>query len=382
MPIPTPPLRHAEQQRPSAAAVWLAIQRRFAEVVDGLPLARALGDKPKQQFYQELHMLIASGVDPATVLDLLGRTRKDERSKRLFAGLRRSLAQGRTLSGAFQETGSFAPYEVQTIQVGEETGRLPNVLGELAEHFAAKVKLKRTLMGAFAYPSFVLFVTCAVVVFMLRVVVPMFSDVFSRSGAELPAITQFMVRMSHWSGPILLGLFIVIGAAIGAFALFRSRPPVQRFTAWISVRLPLVGPIYKQAQFARCYRALGSMLGAQLPLDRALALGSELVGLHSLRHALVDIRDRVLKGGALHEACAAHPLFDAKDVAMIAVAEEVRQLDVMFMKMAEQHTAEVQHRTGLMGSVLEPVMIVFIAVFVGLILVAMYLPMFKLSTAF
>lgn len=344
--------------------------------------ATRFGDKRKADLYRELHLLISSGVDPGTVFRVLADARKEDKGKALFVELQKSLAQGRTLSGAFAEHGSFTRYEEQSIQVGEETGRLPQVLEELAEHYEAKVKLRRTLTSAFAYPGFVLFISGGVVVFMLRVVVPMFSDVFRRSGADLPGITKFVVSLSGSAGPALLTLALVITLALIAYGLLKEKPNMQRSLSWMMVRLPLVGIIYRKAQFARFYRAMASMLSAQLPLDRALGLAGELVDLYTLRMAIGDVRERVMRGVHLHEACAAHELFDARDVAMIAVAEEVRQLDRMFMRLAEQRTAEVQYRTGLMGSVLEPVMIVFIAVFVGTILVAMYLPMFKLSSAF
>jgi type IV pilus assembly protein PilC len=379
MPIPAPTTTPARTQSPKVD------RNPFASMDLRLPegmFAPRLGDKRKADLYRELHLLISSGVDPGTVFRVLADARKADTSKALFVGLQKSLAQGRTLSGAFAEHGSFSRYEEQSIQVGEETGRLPEVLDELAEHYESKVKLRRTLTSAFAYPGFVLFVSGGVVAFMLRVVVPMFSDVFRRSGAELPGITKFVVRLSASVGPVLLMLTLAIIALITAYAFLKAQPVVQRTLSWVIVRLPLVGIIYRKAQFARFYRAMASMLAAQLPLDRALGLASDLVDLYTLRLAITDIRERVMHGRHLHEACAAHDLFDTRDVAMIAVAEEVRQLDRMFMRLAEQRTAEVQHRTGLIGSVLEPVMIVFIAVFVGTILVAMYLPMFKLSSAF
>jgi type IV pilus assembly protein PilC len=379
MPIQIPTVSPDRSQRRVPGTPWL--EKINLRLPEGLFKTR-FGDKRKADLYRELHLLISSGVDPGTVFRVLADARKEDKGKVLFVELQKSLAQGRTLSGAFAEHGSFSRYEEQNIQVGEETGRLPEVLAELAEHYESKVKLRRTLTSAFAYPGFVLFISGGVVAFMLRVVVPMFSDVFRRSGAELPAITKFVVKLSASAGPALLALSLGIIALVTAYALLKEKPAVQRTLSWLMIRLPLVGVIYRKAQFARLYRAMASMLSAQLPLDRALVLAGELVDLYTLRIALADIRERVMRGVHLHEACAAHDLFDARDVAMIAVAEEVRQLDRMFMRLAEQRTAEVQHRTGLMGSVLEPVMIVFIAVFVGTILVAMYLPMFKLSSAF
>lgn len=345
-------------------------------------MSKRLGDKAKADLYRELHLLISSGVDPGTVFTVLAGARKDDQRKELYLSIRRSLAQGRSLSAALAAEGVFSKYEEQSVQVGEETGRLSEVFEELAENFDAKVELRRTLLSAFAYPLFVLCVTGAVVAFMLRVVVPMFSDVFHRSGAELPAITQLVVRMSAASGPALIMLGLLTVTAFIFYALVKDRPAVKHGVAWLMVRLPLVGTVYSRSQFARFYRAMASMLAAQLPLDRALALAADLVELYTLRLAVLDIRERVLRGGHLHEACSVHGLFDAKDVAMIAVAEEVRQLDRMFLRLSEERAAEVKHRTAMMGSVLEPAMIVVIAVFVGTILVAMYLPMFKLSTAF
>lgn len=375
IPLPSTRASHSRTAESSPSVRW-SVPELFTK-------RRRLGDKAKADLYGELHMLISAGVDPGTVLDvLMGARGPQDRGPSLYRDLRTALAQGRTLSGAFAAQGTFSSYEEQSVRLGEETGRLAEVLAELAEHFNAKVKLRRTLISAFAYPGFVMGVTFCVVAFMLRVVVPMFSDVFKRSGAELPALTRAVVRMSAWSGPamvIMVGTIVLIAVA---FTLLKDDPRMRAARSWSSIRLPLIGPIYRKAQFARLYRALASMLAAQLPLDRALELAIGLVDMHGLQRALEAIKEQVVRGVPLHEACAQHALFDRKDIAMIAVAEEVRQLDRIFLRLAEERTAEVQHRTSLMGSVLEPVMIVCIAVFVGVVLVAMYLPMFKLSTAF
>lgn len=343
---------------------------------------KGFNDVRKERLFRELHLLIQAGVDPRTVLDLLLKAQKEEGTRLVLATVRDDVMRGQLLSQALERSGAFSEYEVQSIRIGEESGRLAPVCEQVAEHHADRIKLRRTLRQAFAYPLFVLCITLGVVFFMMNVVVPMFAQVFARSGAELPPLTRHVLSVSSFLRTgwpvILLGMAVVVGGVV----LFHRRAWWMLWTERIGLRLPVFGEMHRKALLARFCRSMAFLLGSGSPLDRALELSERMSTSPRLRQALVDIRTKVVRGSSLYAAMAAHPVFDAQLVAMIGVAEEVKQLDTMFQRLGERYMADVQHRTSMLGSVLEPATILIISVLVGTVLVAMYLPMFKLSTTF
>lgn len=345
-------------------------------------LRKGLNDVRKERLFRELHLLLHAGVDPRSVLDLLLKAQKDEAARRIISAVREGVMRGQLLSSAMEQAGAFSEYEVQSIRIGEESGRLPPVCLQLAEHHADRIKLVRLVRQAFAYPVFILCITLGVVFFMMNVVVPMFAQVFARSGAELPALTQHVLSVSAFLRETWYLILITLLAMVATVLLLRNKPLWMVWSERIGLRLPVLGPLRHRALLARFCKSMAFLLHSGSPLDRALELSERMSTSPRLRGALADIRTQVVRGSSLQKAMAQHPVFDGQLVAMIGVAEEVKQLDTMFERLGERYAADVQHRTAILGSVLEPATILLIACLVGTVLVAMYLPMFKLSTTF
>lgn len=343
---------------------------------------RGFTDARRERLFRELHLLLNAGVDPRGVLDLLAEAQPDEHTRRIVRGVRDGVLRGQLLSEAMERSGHFSPHESHSIRIGEESGRLAAVALQLAEHYADRMKLRRMVRQAFAYPAFVLVITLVVVGFMMQVVVPMFAQVFARSGAELPALTRQVLAASDFFRAAWPFILLALASLALVVAAGRKRKGWRALEERIGMRIPVLGPLRRKALLARYSRTMAFLLSAGTPLHRALELSERMGGSPALEHALAAIRNDVVRGRPLHEAMRAHALFDAPMVAMIGVAEEVKQLDAMHLRLSERYTAEVQHRTAILGSVLEPATILLIAVLVGVVLVAMYLPMFKLSTAF
>jgi type IV pilus assembly protein PilC len=320
-------------------------------------------------------------VDPRTVLELLQASQGDQDSQAIVSSIQSAVVRGSSLSGAMERTAVFTPYEYYSVRMGEESGRSADVFEELADHYADRVAIRGMLRQAFAYPIFVLCITTGVIAFMMNVIIPMFAQVFARSGTELPALTRSVLRMStilrtYW--PWTLAMIVVLGAAISLVK--RSRHAQERME-WLIWCVPVLGPIQRKTRLARFCRSMAFLLSSGAPLDRALELSEQMTGSVRLQHALMTVRGEVIKGNSLGRSLSRHPEFEPSMVAMIGVAEEVKQLDRMFQRLAERYMADVKQRTAMLGSVLEPAMILIIAVLVGIVLVAMYLPMFKLGTA-
>ncbi|HEY0976985.1 MAG TPA: type II secretion system F family protein [Flavobacteriales bacterium] len=353
--------------------------QRFRGTLQGFFPDR-LDDVRKERLFRELALLLRSGVDPRTVLELLAKAQSGKQAVAVIGTLRSHVMRGSSLSEAMAKVQVFSPYERQSVRIGEESGRAADVFEELAQHHADRIALRRMLRQAMAYPLFVMTITLAVIAFMMNVIVPMFAQVFARSGGELPALTQAVMEASRLFRAGWTWMLLGVASIIACLVVLWRRPGTRIRMESLIWSVPFVGPLQRSTRLSRFCRSMAFLLGSGSPLDRALQLSEGMTGSLRLEHALVRVRLKVVKGSSLADALAEHREFEPSLVAMIAVAEEVKRLDVMFQRSAERYADEVKHRTALLGSVLEPAMIVVIAVLVGIVLVAMYLPMFKLST--
>ena len=299
----------------------------------------------------------------------------------LLTTVRDTVVGGSSLSAAMQDTGKFTPYEYYSLQIGEETGRLVAILAELATYYTRKIRQKRQVTQALAYPVVVLTTAVSAVLFMLNFIVPMFSDVFRQFGGELPALTQVIVRLSglmraYWG----LGALILLGLIISQ-RLLRKTPAYQQFSSTLLVRLPIIGGIVRSVYLARLCSSLALLSGAHVPLIQALALARQMLGFWPIDHALRIVEEKVMHGAYLHQSLQQFPIFDARMIALLKVGEEVNKLDHFFGILAQQYSEEVEYRTSLLSTALEPLIIIFLGLVVGTILVAMYLPIFQMSSA-
>ena len=338
-----------------------------------------LNDKRKHYFYIQLETLIHAKIDIGNALKLIVETTSKKNGQETFAAAYNNVLRGDSLSSSLQKTGKFSPYEIFSVQIGEETGRLENVIKEIAVFFGKKIKQRRNLINALTYPVIVLFVAFGSVLFMMNVVVPMFADVFKRFGNELPLITRTIILMSDFFIKGLPYFFIVIAA--GSFFLWQSRKKhwFKKWTAIVILKTPVVGKLVQKIYLARFCTALGLLMDAKIPLVKALRLVKEMIELYPISITLDLIEKDILGGKSLHSSMAAFGIYDKKMIALIKVAEEVNKLDEMFNDIARNYSEETEHEISILNSLLEPFLIVFLGLIVGIILVGMYLPLFQLG---
>jgi type IV pilus assembly protein PilC len=342
---------------------------------------RELSDKKKERFYSELNILFAAGVDIKTALELSEEEHVKARDKAVLREIRNSVVNGGSLSDALRNSRKFSPYEYYSIRIGEESGRLTEVLDDLAKFFAGKIKQKRQVMNAISYPLVVMLTAFGVIWFMLRFVVPMFSDVFKRFKGELPAMTRAVINASDFMGKN--GPFLIL-ALTGILALLYSQRKsdwYRKYSSSLLIRLPLFGDIFRKIFLARFCHSMHLLLSARTPLVSSLDLVQKMAGFYPIERSLDTVKSDIMHGSTLYSSLSKFGIYNSRMRSLIKVAEEVNQMDVIFGKLAKQYTDEVEHKTSLLGSVIEPVMIVFLGVMVALILIAMYLPLFQLSTS-
>lgn len=342
--------------------------------------SRGLSDKKKERFYGGLAILFDSGVDIRTVLDLIEEEQNSKSDRAIFGAIRQHILKGGTFSTAMEATGKFSPYEYFSIKIGEESGNLAVVLQDLAEYFAGKIAQRRKMISALSYPFLVFLTAFGAIWFMLRLVVPMFEDVFMRFGGDLPAITQFVIDLSD----AMAGSITYIGAGVLTLVLIvitqRNATWYRKWSAKLMLGLPILGPLVRHVYLARFCHSMHLLIGASTPLVEAIALVEKMIRFYPMEQSLSTIKEQILHGTTLQAALKQYSIYPTRMVSLIKVAEEVNGLEKVFGKLSKQYADEVDHRSAVLSAVLEPLLIIFIGFFVALILIAMYIPLFNLST--
>lgn len=344
-------------------------------------LGKSFSDKRKEQLYHELEALISSGVDLKGAIDMLVEEQQSSKANQVLDNVRKQVERGSTFAHALENSGQFSPYEYHSIRIGEETGRLSDVLKELTLYYERKIKTRRQIIGIFTYPVFVLIITIGVVWFMLSNVVPMFANVFERFGEELPAVTKIVVSSADWiqahGSTVLLA---ILSTVLITYSQRRKRW-YRSLSARVMLRIPVFGKMVKLSFLTRFTQSMALLSGASTPLVQSIELTRKMIRFLPMEESLAIIQKDVTQGSALHVAMAKHALYPSKMVSLVKVAEEVNQLEKMFHRLNKNYTAELEQRSKVVGSIMEPLMIMVIGGLVGFILIAMYLPMFQLSSA-
>jgi len=341
---------------------------------------KSFSNKKKEDFYTELGVLLKAGITLKEGLTLIQEGQKKEKQQHFFQTLVDGLVSGQSLSETIARHKDFSEYEYYSLKIGEESGTLTTIVTELGLFFARKNEQKRNLVNALTYPIIILITAILVVAFMLRFVVPMFEDIFTQNKVDLPWITTLIVAASNfletYSWMIIAAFFVLL--------LVRKpllkKPWVQEQKDGLLLRLPYVGPFVKAVYLSQFTRALTLLTAAKVPMLTGIVLASKMIAFVPLRKALDSIAKEVLGGANLSTALKGNTLFDNKMVSLVKVAEETNQTEFIFERLNQQYTIEVQQKSKLIATLLEPFIILIVGALVGVILVAMYLPMFKLGS--
>lgn len=343
---------------------------------------KSWNDKKKERFYSELHVLLTAGIDIRTALELLESEAEKKEEKALYGKILHAVINGSSLADAVQSTEKFSTYEFYSLRIGEESGRMTEVLRDLGNYYEQKIKQKRKITSALSYPFVVVIVAFGAVWFMLRFVVPMFADMLKRFNTELPAITQWIIGASEALGRYGPLLLLVIAGVIFFCISQRQQTWFRKAGAAFVLRIPYIGKLVQKIYLERFCHSMQLLLASRTPLVSALELVQKMAGFYPIESSLKQVHADITRGNSLHESLAKFPVYNKRMISLIRVAEEVNQLDLMFDKLSKQYTEEISHETSVLGSVIEPLMIVLLGLMVAVILIAMYLPMFKLSSAF
>ncbi len=341
---------------------------------------KSFGNKKKEDFYTELGVLLKAGINLKDALALILENQKKEKMQLFYGGMVDALVAGQSFSEVLQNKQEFTEYEYYSIKIGEETGTLVKVMEELGKFFARKNEQRRELTNALTYPVIILITAIMVVVFMLRMVVPMFEDIFKQNQVELPAITKMVVAASNfikdygWIFPVLLVLVFLTRKYFAKSIKFKKNRDN------LFLRLPYLSNFLRAVYLAQFTQAVALLTSSKVPVLNSIQLVKKMIDFYPLQEALTIVEAKVLTGLSLNESLKGNKMFDNKMISLVKVAEETNQTEFIFERLNQQYAIEVQQKSKLLSTLMEPLIIVIVGVFVGVILVSMYLPMFKLSS--
>lgn len=346
-----------------------------------LHFGKVVNDKRKEEFYSELVILITSGLDLKAALDILTHEQKNERLKMVYESVSDHILHGASFSDAVQNIKDFSVYEYYSLKIGEESGRLVEVMEELTAFFRKKLKQQKQLVSALSYPLLIFITAFVAVGFMMAYIVPLFADAFKRFNSDLPALTKNIIALSDGFRQYWLIIPAIIIILFFAYQSFKNKTWFRKNQSLLLLNIPLFGPLMRKIYLARFCQSMALMTSAHTPLTQALDLVSRMIRLYPFEVALSSIRDDLFHGKLFHESLSRFPVFESRMVALIKVGEETNQLETIFKRLYEQYTEETDHKTTLISSMLEPLLIVVVGGMVAVILISMYLPMFRLGNS-
>lgn len=330
-------------------------------------------------FNQQFVTLVRAGLPILKALDLLSGRAADPRLARWIQAVRDEVRNGALLSEAFRRQGVFPPVYTSSILAGEKSGSLTEVLDRYIGYQKLALAVRKKLLVSLIYPSFLVFLVCGLIVFLVTYVVPNFAQLYQSMQAELPRITQVLIAVGTTARAYVVAGFLTLVAALAAFRLWSMRQSSQEKLDRLKLKLPLAGEIWIKYQVAQLARILSTLLAGGIPLVQALETAAESLGSGLLRKALATVQKLVREGQPLSAALRSTGLFPELATDMIEVGESTGALPAMLSSVAEFYEDDVNTRMTAALSLIEPAIMIGMGVFVAFVLVALYLPIFSLA---
>ena len=332
-------------------------------------------------FSRQLATMLKSGVPLVTAFQIIAGGAKNPRMRVMVDKIRADIEAGSSLYEALHaHPVQFDELYTNLVKAGESAGVLDTILDEIATYKERIESIKGKIKKALYYPAAVIAVAIVVTAVLLIYVIPQFEAVFANFGADLPAFTRMMLNLSEALRSNGFLILVVLIGGITAFIMAKKRSPA--FAHWLDrvmLKFPLVGPILEKAAIARFCRTLAITFAAGVPLVDALQIVSGATGNAVYNDAAARIREDVAVGHQLQLAMQQTNVFPNMVVQMAAIGEEAGSLDEMLLKVAEAYEEEVNNAVDALSSLLEPLIIVVVGILVGSMVIAMYLPIFKMA---
>lgn len=339
-------------------------------------------DKDMVVFTRQFATMIGAGLPLVQALEILSKQTENKGFASIIGEVKIDVEGGSTFADALKKYPRiFSELYTNMVAAGEAGGILDTILVRLATYIEKAQSLKRKVKGAMVYPAVVISVAVLCIIIIMVFVVPTFSKMFAQLGGELPAPTQLVISMSQFLGGT--GGLVVLAAAIVFIVFvvqFRRTETGKKVTDSILLRLPIVGILLRKVAVAKFTRTLGTLISSGVPILDGLSITAKTAGNKVIEKAVLEVKQGVSEGQTIADPLSQSKVFPPMVTQMIAVGESTGALDSMLDKIADFYDDEVDIAVANLTSMIEPVLMVFLGGTVGFIVVAMYLPIFKLIT--
>lgn len=330
-------------------------------------------------FLRQFSTLLKSGVTIVDSISILSQQTNSKPLMRALENIEEQLRNGKSLSeAAASEEKIFPPIFINMVRAGEASGNIDGALDELTVQFEKQFDTRQKVKSAMTYPIIVGIVSIAVVIFLLTSVVPMFASMLTDLGGELPLITRIVLGASNivsstwWLLMLIAILFVLV------IAVLRSRPETKYYVDYAMLKMPVFGQLLQKSVMARMSRTLSSLFSSAVPIIQSIQIVEKIVGNEVVKKTLQEARDALEEGNSLTTPMKNNWVFPPLVVQMIRIGENTGSLDQMLEKVAFFYEKEVEYATDRMKAMIEPMLIVFLAVIVGTIVISIIVPMFQI----
>ncbi|MGI9223112.1 MAG: type II secretion system F family protein [Woeseiaceae bacterium] len=332
-------------------------------------------------FSRQLATMLTAGIPLVQAFEIVGAGHENASMQKLILSVKADVEGGSALAEALaKQPLYFDDLFVNLVEAGEQAGALETLLDKIATYKEKTEAIKKKIKKALTYPAAVMVVAFVVTTILLIFVIPAFEDLFKGFGADLPTFTRMVIDLSVFVRSNGAVLATGIGVGFGVFFYFKKRSRAMRhFLDRMTLKFPIIGPIMQKAAIARYARTLSTMFAAGVPLVEALESVAGATGNIVYELGVLEMRDEVATGQRLQQAMENTDLFPNMVIQMIAVGEESGSLDDMSAKVADFYEEDVDNAVDNLSSLLEPLIMAILGVLVGGLVVAMYLPIFKMG---
>lgn len=332
-------------------------------------------------FSRQLATMMSSGVPLVQAFEIVGRGHDNAGMQELILGIKADVEAGNNLTDALRKRPmQFNSLYCSLVEAGEQAGILEAILHKIAVYMEKTEALKSKIKSALFYPAAVIVAAVIVVSILMIFVIPQFTELFSSFGADLPALTQFLIDVSNFFVAYWFYIFAAMGGTVfGLIQLKKRSIAVQHFIDRASLKIPVIGEILEKSAIARFARTLETMFAAGTPLVEAMTSVAGACGNIKFYEATMKMKDEVSTGTQLQATMRDSGLFPNMVVQMVAIGEESGAIDTMLGKVADWYEQEVDDAVEALTSLLEPMIMAFLGVVIGGIVIGMYLPIFKMG---
>ena len=329
-------------------------------------------------FSRQFATMIDAGLTMLRSLTILSEQVENPELRKVLRAVKQDVEAGHSLSSAFtRHPAVFPPLMVNMTRAGEAGGFLDVTMRQIADNFEAEVKLRSKIKAAMTYPVVVFILAILMCIGMLVFIVPVFEGMFADLGGELPLPTQVLVFLSKSLRVALPVLIVLLIVGVWVWRKVGHTERVRNVVDPLKLRLPVFGDLFAKLALARFARNLGTLLSSGVPILQSLEIVSETTGSIVISRALKEVQESVRRGESVAGPLAQHAVFPPMVVQMIASGEETGAIDQMLGKIAEFYDAEVEATTEALTALIEPLMIAFLGAIVGSMIIALYMPIFK-----